>query len=166
MSHDIRNDIRNDSELRWQLRQLPREREPGRDLWPGIAAQLGPQGLTPASRVSRWRLPGLATAAVAVLAVGLFVAAYWERAPGAAAPSFADAINRQADAIVIEYQAALAQLGDVPLPEELRPALDQLDRSAARIRTALAADPEAVFLLGQLRRTYARRLALTQYAMS
>lgn len=159
MSHDIHNDSR----LRWQLRQLPREREPGRDLWPGIAAQLGPQARAPVSRVSRWRLPGLAAAAV--LAIGLFAVGSGERAPGAAAPSFADAINRQADAIVIEYQAALAQLGGAPLPEEIEPALDELDRSAARIRAALAADPDAVFLLDQLRRIYARRLALTQYAM-
>ena len=37
-----------------------------------------------------------------------------------------------------------------------------LDRSAAQIRTALARDPDARFLLDRLQRTYTRRLALTQ----
>ena len=35
-----------ENELRWQLRQLPRELDPPRDLWPGIAARLpGPDQL-------------------------------------------------------------------------------------------------------------------------
>lgn len=157
MSHDIHND----SELRWQLRQLPREREPGRDLWPGIAAQLGPQArVSGPRRAMRWWPLGLA--ASAVLAVGLLSIG---SAPAPSAPSLASAVNRQADAIVTEYQAALAQFQGAPLPEEIEPALDELDRSAARIREALAAEPDAVFLIDQLRRTYARRLALTQQVL-
>jgi len=39
-----------------------------------------------------------------------------------------------------------------------------LDRSAAQIRSALAKDPDARFLLDRLRHTYAMRLALTQRA--
>ena len=31
-----------DASLRFRLRQLPRELEPGRDLWPGIEARLPP----------------------------------------------------------------------------------------------------------------------------
>ena len=31
----------NEQELRWQLRQLPREMDASRDLWPGIEARLG-----------------------------------------------------------------------------------------------------------------------------
>ena len=45
------------------------------------------------------------------------------------------------------------------------PALHALDQSAAEIRHAIATDPQARFLLEQLRRTYARRLALTQRAV-
>ena len=45
-----------------------------------------------------------------------------------------------------------------------QPALHELDRSAAQIRTALARDPDARFLLERLRRTYSLRLALTQRA--
>ena len=32
-----------ENELRWQLRQLPRELDPPHDLWPGIEARLSPQ---------------------------------------------------------------------------------------------------------------------------
>ena len=46
------------------------------------------------------------------------------------------------------------------------PALATLDRSAADIREAIASDPGAVFLLDQLRRTYSRRLSLTQQAVT
>ena len=46
----------------------------------------------------------------------------------------------------------------------IRPALHTLDESAAQIRRAIATEPNAHFLLDQLRRTYARRLELTQRA--
>jgi hypothetical protein len=51
------------------------------------------------------------------------------------------------------------------MPEELRPALDTLDASAREIRLALVEAPGEVHLLEQLRRTYARRLSLTQRAV-
>lgn len=162
MSHDDSND----SALRWQLRQLPREREPGRDLWFGIAAQIRSQASRAQgrTRLARWWPVGLAAASLA-LAVGLLLRGPLLPAPEPGPATFAYAINRQADAIAIEYQAALSQFEGAPVPEELAPALDELDRSAAEIRQALAAEPEAVFLIEQLRRIYQRRLALTQQAL-
>ncbi|WP_339830357.1 hypothetical protein [uncultured Arenimonas sp.] len=59
-----------DHELRWQLRQLPREIEPTRDLWPGITARLQPPAA--AKRRRPW-LAGFALAACLCLAVGLAV---------------------------------------------------------------------------------------------
>lgn len=161
------HDDSNDSALRWQLRQLPREREPGRDLWPGIAAQIRSQASRPQgrTRLARWWPVGLAAAASLTLAVGLLLRGPLLPAPEPGPVTFAYAINRQADAIAIEYQAALSQFEGAPVPAELAPALDELDRSAAEIRQALAAEPEAVFLIEQLRRTYQRRLALTQQAL-
>ena len=41
-------------------------------------------------------------------------------------------------------------------------ALRQLDRSAAEVRSALAQNPDARFLLDRLQKLYAQRLALTQ----
>ena len=86
----------------------------------------------------------------------------------AAAPDDArhDLLVREADAMTLEYEAALRQFEGAAMPAALRPALATLDRSALEIRGALADDPDAVFLLEQLRRTYARRVTLTQRAVT
>ena len=149
-----------ETELRWQLRQLPSEIDPPRDLWPGIAARLPAQA--PRRRLKPW-LGGLALAASLSLAVGIA----WQMRTPAAPPANpqAELVQREAEAIVREYQAALARFEGAPVPEPLAPALDTLDRSAQDIRSALADDPQATFLLGKLRRTYARRLELTQRAL-
>ena len=143
-----------DTELRWGLRQLPRELEPPTDLWPGIAARLAP----PRRRTWPW-LAGLALAASLVLALGLSVPA---RAPTASAD--VALLEREADALTREYQVALDQLAGAPLAALVEPDLATLDQSAVDIRRALVDDPDAVYLLEQLRRTYARRLSLTQRA--
>ena len=150
-----------DNELRWQLRQLPREIDPPRDLWPGIADRLQ-RPIAPRRRP--W-FAALAVAASLCLAVGL---AWQSRPPPPPAnPDFrAELVQREAAALTLEYQAALDQFQGAPVPEPLMPALATLDRSAADIRLAIASDPEAVFLLDQLRRTYARRLSLTQRAVT
>ncbi|WP_374603646.1 hypothetical protein [Arenimonas sp.] len=146
-----------DNELRWQLRQLPREMEPGRDLWPGIAARLQP----PASP-RRWPwLAGLALAACLCLAVGL---ALTLRPATPAADPVADLVRREAAAMTLEYEAALRELQSAPVPEPLQPALATLDASAGEIRAAMAEQPGSLHLLDQLKRTYSRRLALTQRA--
>ena len=147
-----------ENELGWRLRQLPRGIEPPRDLWPGIHARLGRR----APRGRRW-MAGLALAASLVLAIGLGVV---RESPGPSRDGRgASALPREADAMRLEYEAALARFEGVPMPEALAPALATLDDSAVDIRQALAADPDAVFLLEQLRRTYARRLSLTQRAV-
>ena len=75
-------------------------------------------------------------------------------------------VRSEARAITDEYQAALRQLQGAPVPAEVQPTLQALDRSVAQIHRAIAADPDAVFLLDQLRRTYSARLALTQQAIT
>lgn len=148
-----------ENELRWQLRQLPAEIDPPRDLWPGIAARLPVPA--PRRRIAPW-LGGLALAASVSLAIGL---AWQLRAPTAASlDPQAELVQREAEAMTREYQAALGQFEGAPVPDPIAPALATLDRSAEEIRAALDADPDATFLLGQLRRTYARRLELTQRA--
>ena len=65
-----------------------------------------------------------------------------------------------------EYNAALREV-EASAPRSTTTsqlALRELDRSAAQIRTALARDPDARFLLERLRHTYSLRLALTQRA--
>ena len=75
-------------------------------------------------------------------------------------------IQREAAAMTRDYTGALAQMdAQAKASADYAPALHALDQSAAEIRHAIATDPQARFLLEQLRRTYARRLALTQRAV-
>lgn len=165
-------------DLRWQLRQLPREITPTRDLWPDIAARLPPLSQLPRkSRRPLWQ--GLAIAASLSLAVGIA----WFGSPESGSPPSdpqARLVEGEANAMIREYQSALAQLGplgqldppdtqalhDPALTDRVRSDLATLDHSADSIRAALKADPDSTFLLEQLKRTYARRLSLTQRALA
>ena len=150
-----------ETDLRWQLRQLPRELEPGRDLWPGIAAGIA---RPPMQRPRRWPA-ALAAAASVLLAAGLFLRAN-QPAPGPEPqPLQARLVSTEARAISDEYQAALRQFEGAPVAPQVAPSLSALDRSVAQIQSALVADPDSVFLLEQLRRTYSRRLELTRRAV-
>ena len=82
----------NDHDLRWRLRQLPREAAPANDAWPGIAARIRAlPAATPAPRRRRhW--PGLlALAACLCLAVG--VASWLRPGPPPAAPDLAEIVH-------------------------------------------------------------------------
>ncbi|MGJ7902242.1 hypothetical protein [Lysobacter sp. 1R34A] len=176
--------------LRWQLRALRRDAPPTRDLWPAIAARLVEQApsvaaqtpaaadgrqagapvtaLRPRERTRhRWMAPLALAASVAALAIG--IAGQYRAEPGsspsvAAQPSApASLMQREADGMTRQYQAAIREIG--PATERakaMQPAFDELDRNAALILDALAHDPDSRLLLEQLRRTYARRLALAQ----
>lgn len=154
----------NDDALRWQLRALRKDVPPQRDLWPDIAARIAatPQEapVQTTGRNKRWFAPA-AMAASLLLAVGVV----WQGGllPGSASPG--DPLMRQeASALTHEYQGALQTMPQTRSSSAYAPALRDLDRSAAKILVALEHDPDARFLLEQLRRTYARRLALTQRA--
>jgi hypothetical protein len=148
-------------ELRWALRGLRRDDPPGRDLWPEISARLPLAAVRPAHRARNRFVPSIALAASLTLAVGL---AWQQRpAPDAGSDPQAQLISAEAEAMTREYQAALRELqGTAPPRAAANPSLDELDRSAAQIRTALTRDPNARYLLDRLQHTYARRLDLTQ----
>ncbi|KRA53473.1 hypothetical protein ASD77_01955 [Pseudoxanthomonas sp. Root65] len=150
-----------DDALRWQLRALRQDVPPARNLWPDIAARLAttPQQVTATPARRRQRVAPFALAASVLLAVTMT----WQlqRAPQGDA-----VIQREAAAMTRDYTGALAQMDtQAKASPEYAPALHALDQSAAEIRHAIATDPQARFLLEQLRRTYARRLALTQRAV-
>lgn len=145
--------------LRWQLRVLRQDTPPPADLWPGIATRLPPRTASAAPA----RTPWLALAASLLLVVGL--AATW-RGPlhedDATQAALVEARRLSAD-----YRHALARLpAQAQAPRALAPAIDELDRSAAQIRRALARDPDSRLLLQQLQRTYSRRLELSQRALA
>ncbi|BCT93429.1 hypothetical protein LYSHEL_24530 [Lysobacter helvus] len=156
--------------LRWELRALRRDLPPSTDLWPSIAQRLAatPQRApaSPTVPLRNKRLVPFAIAASLALVAGLT----WQLRP-APAPTGASGndphhqlLAREADAMTLEYQAALKVM-DTGVPTRrtsVAPELQVLDRSAAQIRTALQRDPDARFLLDRLQRTYTRRLALTQ----
>lgn len=151
-----------ETDLRWQLRQLPREVDPSRDLWPGIEA-----GITHrrARAPRRWPI-AIAAAASMLLAAGLYWRADAGPAPVGAGHLQARIVSSEARAITDEYQAALRQLEGAPVSPQVEPSIAALDRSVAQIQSAIVADPDSVFLLEQLRRTYNTRLQLTQRALA
>ncbi|MEN5205129.1 hypothetical protein ABE473_11780 [Stenotrophomonas sp. TWI700] len=156
-------------ELTARLHALPAERVPPARVWQAIAAQLPAQSAatSPAATVptlstrrrrGRWPLRiglGLAAALALLMVVPTPV-------PHTPAPSL---LQRQADAMAGEYQQAIAALPNAEVTEEWRPALHELDASADTIRAAIAENPRSRYLLGQLQRTYALRLELTQQAV-
>jgi hypothetical protein len=150
-----------ETDLRWQLRQLPRELEPGRDLWPGIASGIA---RPPVRRKRTWPM-ALAAAASVLLAAGLFLRAQAPVPAPGPDPLETKLVGAEARAISHEYQAALRQFEGAPVAPQVAPSLSALDRSVAQIQSALVADPDSVFLLDQLRRTYSLRLELTRRAV-
>jgi len=142
--------------LRWQLRALRRDEVPAHELWPGIAARL--QAQQPVRR--RWLVP-TAIAASLLLVVGV-LGRFGAPATSPATESGATLVQREADGMTRQYQAALQELAPAGVPTTLQPTFDDLDRNAALIRNAIADDPDSRLLLEQLRRTYAHRLALAQ----
>jgi hypothetical protein len=151
---------------RWQLRQLPREREPSRDLWAGIAAAIAhPQQVLKTPRRNGWRTIGSALAASIVLGafgLGLAKPRLLEKVGLRRATPEHQLVLKEAAAIRKQYQVELRQFRNKPVPTDITPALIELDQSADNIMVALNSHPDAVFLLDQLRRTYARRLQITQ----
>lgn len=162
------------NDYRLRLRQLPRERELSRDLWPAIAAAIGApsaQGMdAAAAAVEPRRMNALlrwgSLAACASLLVGIGFSAARPDVLHALSPHRGNSehvlVLKEADAMRSNYQAQLARFDAGAVPIAYLPALRELDESAELIRNALDSQPDAVFLLGQLRYTYTRRLELTQ----
>lgn len=168
-----------EAELRMALRGLRRDVEPGNDLWPGIAARIAAlpqQAYATAPRPGpRWLWP-LATAASLLLAVGVT----WKMQPASPSPltsgttiattaagarKQAPLVQREAETLTVQYQAALREMDAQAVPAGWQPGLEALDRSAAEIRGALQRDPNSRLLLERLRDTYTRRLALSRRAL-
>jgi hypothetical protein len=166
--HDADHEHEHD-ELAARLRQLPAERLPPATVWQGIAAhlreepRLRPAAIAAPAPRRRW-LPIAAAAAVAALA--LLGTGRWRELHEQPPAPRESPLEAQADALAVEYRQAIAAIPQDTVPAELVPALHELDASAASIRSAIAQSPDADFLLGQLRRTYALRLELTRQGLA
>lgn len=161
---DTRRDDLPDA-LRWQLRAMRRDEAPERDLWAGIAERIQAQPRQAAPQRPRWIAP-VAMAATLVFAIGMVglwrVSGDGPANPGPASAQRETLVQLEAQGMQRQYQAAMIEVGASRPPAELQPAFDELDRNAALILDALAHNPDSRLLLEQLRRTYARRLALAQ----
>lgn len=145
--------------LRFRLRALRQDSPPSRDLWSTIESRLPPRVAAQAPS----RTPWLALAASLLLVVGM--AGLWR---GQALDTGASpAALTEARKLSTDYRQALdAMPADASARSQaFAPALAELDRSADEIRRALARDPDSRLLLEQLRRTYTRRLELSQRAL-
>ena len=177
--NDVNHPSIGEAELRMALRGLRRDAEPGHDLWPGIAVRIAAlpqpaQPVRPAPR-QRWMWP-LATAASLVLAVGVSgkmqpvdpspaLSGTAIATTAAAARKQVPLMQREAETMTVQYQAALRELDMQAIPAGWQPGVEALDRSASEIRAALQRDPDSRLLLERLRNTYSRRLALSRRAL-
>ena len=192
MTHDERTPLgpkpQPEPELDAQLRELSLEVEPGRDLWPGIAARLEQQAAVPLQRVTRRPAWAWQAAAALVLVAGssLLTASLLDRSPPAgqsasqasrAAPDLA-----QGGASVLpaafgptgrldgEYLVAREQLTRMLderiaiMPPSARAKLEfnlgEMRRAADEINAALAAQPGDPLLEELLLKTYQDELAV------
>jgi hypothetical protein len=155
-------------------RALPRESTPERDLWPGIARQIGPSAevvpLRPRPLARRFWMPALAAAAVAAAAVSMLVT----RPAGgpAGVPSgrpiavstgkvtLLDAEEGYARATT-DLLAALAERGD-SLSPETRAAVERnlavIDQALKEIREALEKEPGNPELTRMLTATHRKKV--------
>ena len=138
-----------DFELRRALKDLPRERDPRADLWPGIAARLGAQEAPAAAPVRR-------------------------QSPRAARDGSGWSLA-QADAMAESYRGAMAaSLGGEHRAEMARflatpdvvAAERELDAAQRQLQQALRADPNSVYLLDLLRQTHEQRARLYRPALA
>jgi len=168
-----------------RARELPGQ-PPAADLWPGIAARIGPGApplpVAPAGKRRRWSFsfPELAAACLAAAVVsggGVWFLA--SRSPGSPIPTQPVAVSplpslAQPAAAERKYDAAVADLERVV--EQGRGTLDTttvrviernlalIDRAITDARRALAADPGNTYLNAHLARTMRRKIDLLRQA--
>ncbi|HET9482560.1 MAG TPA: hypothetical protein VFO79_01275 [Xanthomonadales bacterium] len=171
-----------DFELRRRLKDLKVERQPTRDLWPAIAAQLDAPAWRPARAPRRVMLPWAAVAAVALAVIaGVWLATHLDSMAGArdAAPQLAAApastapsydapmmLRNEARAMQASFDGAIAAAAEhaprTPRSPELAAAARELDAATAELTEALVQEPDATYLVELLRRTQERRIALAK----
>ena len=139
------------SEFEWRngMRKVGGPVEPGRDLWPDIAAKISavPQDKRPS------RLPSYAIAAGVLVACGAVLFA-WQLQNKPVPQQPAVAVNTPAPKRVINVVE-----NDEHAPRKvLANASDELSDASASIQQALEQRPDAVFLVNLLNKTNSQRL--------
>lgn len=145
-----------DFELRRRLRELAAPRAPATDLWPSIATRIATEGAAvPLRAPTRRRWPAFAAAA------GLLLALTGALLPGLLGRGVDRLTDR--DAARPFDRQALTDTARAPADDpRLLAATIVLDSANAELEHALEQRPDAVFLVGLINRTHARRLKLEQ----
>ena len=146
-----------DFEIQRRLRELNAPHAPQNDLWAGIAARIATEESSPvASHRRRW-LPFAAAASFLLAVVGgvLTIGLHQHRLSTDVASIDADAMDK-AHRSLRDFDTSRAPGGD----PRLVGAAVVLDAAHAELEQALEQRPDAVFLVGLLNRTNARRLKL------
>lgn len=138
-----------DAALVARLQALPTQRQPAPQLWENIAAALPPRdtvaALAPRRQRRAWQWPAAGLALAAALGV-IAIAPGLKPLPTAPAHAAAPpALVMQAQALAGQYQQAIAAVPVEQAPAALLPALNELDRSAQSIHTAIVQSPRSAF---------------------
>jgi len=159
---------------------LPRQQQPPRDLWPGIAEEIGRRRRftlfsSAASRPVVWWAAGLAAAAAVVVAVWI-VPRGTAHGPAVAGPDPRTVVQRASAGVALdgldeaerEYQRATAELmaalgtRRASLSPETTASIDEnlrvIDQALAEIRAALERDPGSPRLGRMLASTYEKKI--------
>lgn len=142
--------------LAGQIAQLPKERQPQRDLWPGIEHALTRQ-TEPVGQPQRRLLPYAGMAAVAMVGVlSWFGAQHF-------GPESEDVAARLSAQHQQQKQALLAKFSDQPaLTQNWQQQLQELDEAALAIRKALEHDPDNITMLKMLQQVYQQQIELIE----
>ena len=163
-------------EYRRALKALPREIDPERDLWSGIAARIDLPA-TAVSRRPRWLSFAIAAGLTcAGLALGWRLASLpHDSSPQLAVQSAAASpwVLREADLLKVDLNAALTG-GGSPEPFEIARApnrvlsasLRELDSAESELDQALRQNPDSSFLLDRMRRVQQKKARLTLRALA
>jgi len=160
------------------------DREPPRDLWPGIEARIGGAArVLPFRRRWTFTLPQLAAAAALLVAVGAggtAIALRGTAAPGTPGPVAAGGTDSGVGQVVLTasttFDDAVADLErvlaehrdqlDSTTVRVLEQSLRSIDRAIAQARAALATDPNDPYLNAHLAETMRRKLNLMRRAVT
>lgn len=161
-----------------RLAALPNGLEPGRDLWPGIAARLGERRVLSFRRhigkARAWVLPALASAAALLVALTLWRGRDVPVAPTRGQVTLPAALgaDRGLSAAQADYARAASDLMKVlnarrdTLPPEtvqgVEANLHMIDEALGQIRVALQQDPDNPQLARLLTTTHRRKVAFLQ----
>jgi len=160
------------------------DRQPPRELWPGVQRRITGleqgTGVLPFRRRWAFTVPQLAAAAVLMMVVGAGTATLALRGRGTPAPEggpvaigsvpvqpAAFAATESYDAAIADLEHVLADHGDQidsATVVVLRQSLATIDRAIAQARAALAGDPNDPYLNAHLADTMRRKLNLMRRA--